>query len=278
MAVRGAAVLDPVFRREHGRKGRLSVQVDPTLYRDADAMVAHAVRLASLAPNVQVKLPATAAGIRAIEEATRRGVNVNATVSFTVSQAIAVAEAIERGLDRRAETGLPVADMTPVCTIMVGRLDDWIQVLCERDGIVADPAHVARAGVAAFKKAYGIFRQRGFRTRLLAAAYRHQLHWTEFVGADVVLTMPSPWQKRFNASGIEPVPRIDEPVDPAALAALYARFPDFRRAYDEDGMTVQQFDSFGPTVRTLRTFIASYHELQGLIRDFVLPDPDKAMA
>ncbi|MBM4398616.1 MAG: transaldolase, partial [Deltaproteobacteria bacterium] len=134
MAVRGAAVLDPVFRRERGRKGRLSVQVDPTLYRDADAMVAHAVHLASLAPNMQVKLPATAAGIRAIEEATRRGVNVNATVSFTVPQALAVAEAIERGLDRRSAEGLPVVDMTPVCTIMVGRLDDWIQVLCERDG------------------------------------------------------------------------------------------------------------------------------------------------
>ncbi len=58
-----------------------------------------AVHFNGLAPNIQVKIPATAAGIVAIEEATRLGVNINATVSFTLPQAIAVAEAVERGLE-----------------------------------------------------------------------------------------------------------------------------------------------------------------------------------
>ena len=64
-----------------------------------------AVHFNGLAPNIQVKIPVTAAGIVAIEEATRLGVNINATVSFTLPQAIAVAEAVERGLDRRAKEG-----------------------------------------------------------------------------------------------------------------------------------------------------------------------------
>ena len=59
----------------------------------------------ALAPNVIVKIPATETGIRAMEEATYRGISINATVSFTVPQALAVAEAIERGLERREAEG-----------------------------------------------------------------------------------------------------------------------------------------------------------------------------
>ena len=51
-------------------------------------------------------------------------------------------------------------------------------------------------------------------------------------------------------------------------------FEDFRRAYEPDGLTVDEFDSFGPTARTLRSFISSYHDLQATIRDMMIPDPD----
>lgn len=84
---------------------------------------------------------------------------------------------------------------------MIGRLDDWVKVLVERDDIALEPSAAAWAGVAVFKRAYGIYRERGYRTRLLAAAYRHRLHWTEVVGGDVVLTMPHAWQVRFNKRG-----------------------------------------------------------------------------
>jgi transaldolase len=274
MAVGGAAVLEPVFVRERGRKGRLSVQTNPVNYPNTERMLEQGLRFAGLAPNIQVKFPATRAGIAAIEQATAAGVNINATVSFTVPQAIAVAEAVERGLDARAARGDDVTGMTPVCTIMVGRLDDWMRVLVERDDIAIQPDALNWAGVAAFKRAYRIFAERGYRTRLLAAAYRHRLHWTELVGGDVILTMPHAWQVRFNASGITPMDRIDEPVDPAIIRELRERIPDFGRAYEPDGLTIDEFDRFGPTVRTLRGFIKSYHDLLGAIRDICLPDPD----
>ena len=107
----------------------------------------------------------TKAGIAAIEEVTARGVSINATVSFSVAQTIAVAEAVERGLARRKAEGKSIEDMTPVCTIMVGRVDDWMRVVAERDGITGDPGATNWAGVAVMKKAYGIFLKRGFRTR-----------------------------------------------------------------------------------------------------------------
>ncbi len=56
------------------------------------------------------------------------------------------------------------------------------------------------------------------------------------------------------------------------MDSLYQHFVEFRKAYDEDGLNVEDFDTYGATVRTLRGFIDSYHELQGVIRDFMLPN------
>jgi len=274
ISVRGAQVLLPVFEREGGRKGRLSIQTNPKLYRDSARLTEQAVRFSALAPNMQVKVPATRAGVRAAEDATAGGVSINATVSFAVPQAIAIAEAVERGLQRREAAGEDVSTMSPVVTMMVGRLDDWIQVVARRDGILVDPATPHWAGIACVKKAYPIFQERGYRTRLLAAAYRHHLHWTELVGGDLVLTMPHAWQRLFNDSGFEVVPRMDEPVPEQILDELCRSFADFRRAHDVDGMRVEEFDSYGATVRTLRGFIASYQDLVATVRDYMLPDPD----
>ena len=86
--------------------------------------------------------------------------------------------------------------------------------------------------------------------------------------------MPASWQRRFNDSDIEVKPRMDDPVDPAIVRELLEHFPDFRQAYEPDGLTPAEFDTFGPTVRTLRAFIGSYHELLHQVMDAMLPNPD----
>ncbi len=274
MGIRGAAILQPVFDAHSGKKGRLSLQTNPANYRTPGRMAEQAVHFATLAPNIQVKFPCTAEGLEAVEEATARGVCANVTVVFTVAQCIAAAEAVERGLRRFESAGGDTSHMTPVASLMVGRLDDWMKVVVDRDAIALHPDAANWAGIAAFKRAYGIFGERGYRTRLLAAAYRHRLHWTELVGGDVVLTIPHAWQVRFNNSGIDPVSRIDVPVDQALIDDLLARIPDFRRAYEPDGMVAAEFVTFGAAARTLRSFVASYHDLVGVVRDIVLPNPD----
>lgn len=274
ISAKGAELLKPVFDRHAGRNGRLSIQTDPRFYRNAQAIVDQALHFSQLAPNMIVKIPATAAGIPAVEEATSRGVSINATVSFTLSQCIAVAEAVERGLKRREREGKNIAAMGPVCTIMVGRLDDWLKVLAERDTLTTDPGYLEWAGVAVFKKAYRIFRERGYRIRLLSAAFRNHMHWSEFIGGDVVISPPYKWQLRFNSSGIEVAPRIEKPVDPKIVDELLKKFPDFRRAYAEDGLSVSEFDAFGPTQRTLRQFIAACHDMPAQIRELMIPNPD----
>jgi transaldolase len=276
VSVQSAALLKSIFDAHRGKNGRLSIQTDPRLFRDSEAIVEQVVEFSGLAPNMIVKIPVTQAGIPAIEEATYRGISINATVCFTLPQCIAVAESVERGLKRREREGKEIATMGPVCTIMVGRLDDWLKVLIEKENVSIDPGYLEWAGVAVFKKTYKIFRERGYRIRLLSAAFRNHMHWSEFIGGDVVISPPYSWQVRFNASDIEPRSRIDEPVQPKIVEELSRKFADFRRAYSEDGLAIADFDSFGPTRRTLRQFISACHDLDGLVRDILIPNPDTA--
>jgi transaldolase len=274
VSVKAAALLKPVFDAHRGRNGRLSIQTDPRFYRDSRAVVSQAEEFSRLAPNMIVKIPVTRAGIPAMEEATYRGVSINATVCFTLPQCIAVAEAVERGLKRREREGKEIESMGPVCTIMVGRLDDWLKVVAEKENVTIDPGYLEWAGVAVFKKTYRVFQERGYRLRLLSAAFRNHMHWSELIGGDIVISPPYTWQVRFNASDIRVQPRIDKPVEPAVVEELSRKFADFRRASTEGGLPEEEFDSFPPTRRTLRQFIAACHELDGLVRDAMLPNPD----
>lgn len=269
-----AKLLDSIFDEYGGRNGRLSIQTDPHYYRNAVALVDQTVRFAQLARNMIVKIPVTQAGVEAIEEATYRGVSINATACFTLPQCVAVAEAVERGLTRREKEGKSISSMGPVCTIMVGRLDDWLKVTAEKRGIILDPGYLEWPGVAVFKKTYKLFRERGYRLRLLSAAFRNHLHWSELIGGDIIISPPYKWQVRFNSSDVEVRPRIDQPVDAHIVDELLDKFVDFRKAYYEDGLSVSEFDRYGPTMRTLRQFLEATHELASRVRDILLPNPD----
>ena len=273
MSKEAAALLKPIFDEHNGRNGRLSVQTDPRFHRDAKALADQAEEFHNLADNIVVKIPATKTGLEAIEDATSRGVSINVTVSFSVPQAVRAAEAIERGLQRREAAGHDVSRMGPVVTIMVGRLDDWLKHVVARDKIFIDPSALEWAGVAAMKRAYAIFQERGFRSRVLAAAFRNVLQWSEVVGGDLVVSPPFKWQTIINASDYEVVlDRINEPVNPYYLEQL-GRIPDFLRAYEEDGMSIEEFEDFGPTRKTLRQFLEADADLDRLVRDIIVPAP-----
>jgi transaldolase len=270
MALAGAKSLEPVFNKTNGASGYISIQTNAKYYRDADKITQQAVHFKSLATNIMVKMPVTAAGVQAVEESTFRGVNVNATVSFTVPQALAVAEAIERGLERRTKDGLDNTAMHPVCTIMVGRVEDWIREVANAEGVIVDPSAIDMVGVAVFKQAYKIYQKKGYKARLLAAAIRSHYHWSEFIGGDVSITIPPPWIRRFVKSDITVVPRMDIPVEPKLLGQLEKHFPDFLRAFEPDGMKPDEFDGYGATRRTLTQFLKGYSDMVSIIRGFMV--------
>ncbi len=270
MAIEAAKLLEPIFNKTDGQKGRISIQTNTKFYQNSSKMIEQAISFNKLAPNMQIKMPATSAGIKAFEEATYNGCSINATVSFTVPQAIAVAEAVERGLKRREAEGKDTSNMHPVCTIMVGRLDDWLKNVANRDGIIVTPAYLEMAGVAAMKNAYKLFNERGYKTQLLAAAYRNHHQWSDFIGGDVSLTIPYKWQKRFNNSDITVEPRMEQQVDETIINSLKEHFPDFVKAYEPDGMTIKEFDTYGPVSKTLTQFLDSYDDLIKFIRNHMI--------
>jgi transaldolase len=272
ISLEAAEMLRPAYERYGGVNGRLSMQTDPRLHRNPTALADQAQYFSGLADNIIVKIPATSTGLVAIEDAVSRGVSINVTVSFSVPQALAAGEAIERGLRAREAAGHDASDMGNVVTIMCGRLDDWLKDVVARDGVDIDPAHLEWGGIAAFKRAYGIFQERGLRSRLLSAAFRNTGQWSELIGADAVISPPFAWQQKIQQSGHDPVERIHEPVAEDVLTSLRT-LPDFVRAYEPDGMTPEEFDAFGPTRKTLRQFLAADEELDQVVRDILVPHP-----
>ncbi|MFX0091727.1 MAG: transaldolase family protein, partial [Candidatus Hodarchaeota archaeon] len=176
---------------------------------------------------------------------------------------------------RRDEENKDSSKLTPVCTLMVGRQDDWLKVVANKNNIICDPWVLEWSGVTAIKKVYKLYLERGYKTRLLAAAYRNHLHWSELIGGDLILSIPYMWQKRFNNSDIEVKLRMDNPVDQKIIDELYKKFPvEWKKAYDEDGLSIEEFDTYGATRRTLRSFIQGYDSLVTKIRNIMIPNPD----
>ena len=276
LSTNAAKLLEGEFAKYNGRNGRLSIQTDPRNFRNAQALAAQAVEFSQLAKNMIVKIPVTTEAISAFEEATYQGVSLNATVSFSVAQTVAVAEAIERGLKRREAEGLDISQMGPVCTIMVGRVDDWVKVSAEKLGAKVDPEILEWSGVAVFRNAHKIYQQRGYRTRLLSAAFRNHMHWSEILGGDSVISPPYSWQVKINEMGIAPnLNSVNEPIEARILDPLLENFPEFRKMYDVDGLAVEDFTNFGGTLRTLRGFLQSVNDLESFVRDVTVPNPDK---
>jgi transaldolase len=276
LSIAAARLLEPAFEKYNGKNGRLSIQTDPRLHRNSEALVKQAIEFSQIAKNIIVKIPVMGEVIDAFEEATYKGVSINATVSFSVAQTIAVAEAVERGLLRREAEGLDTSQMGPVCTIMVGRTDDWVKVSAERADISIDPAIMDWAGIAAFKNAYKIFQERGYRTRLLAAAFRNHMHWSELLGGDTVISPPYAWQVSINSSEIVPdLNSINNPIEDRILQPLLSKSAEFRKAYEPDGLQISDFSNYGATTRTLRGFLQATNDLESFVRDVLIPDPDK---
>jgi transaldolase len=208
--VRDAAeLLRPVFDESGGRDGYVSFELPASLAFDADGSVEAAIRHRDAIdrPNVLIKVPGTEPGVRAFEELTARGVNVNVTLLFAVARYHEVASAYLRGLERRLEAGGPAGQAASVASFFVSRVDTKVDAALERIG---REDLRGRAAVANAKLAYAAFQEifAGERWERLAGAgarvqrplwgststknpdYPDTLYVDELIGPDTVNTMP----------------------------------------------------------------------------------------
>jgi transaldolase len=208
--VRDAAdLLRPIFDDTNGQDGYVSFELPASLAFDVEGSIDAAIhhRHAIDRPNVLIKVPGTQQGVRAFEELTARGVNVNVTLLFAVSRYEEIAEAYLRGLERRVEAGEPVDRSASVASFFVSRVDTKVDAALEGTGHerLRGKAAVANAKLAydSFKrsfsgprwdalKAHGAHVQRPLwgSTSTKNPDYPDTLYVDELIGPDTVNTMP----------------------------------------------------------------------------------------
>jgi transaldolase len=217
--VRGAArLLRPAFDQSGGADGFISFECTPDLADDTDGTIAQACELWKRLdrPNVMIKVPGTQAGLPAIEELTRRGVNINVTLLFSIERYERVIDAYLRGLTARAEAGEPLDQICSVASFFLSRIDTKVDKQLPESSQLRGQVALASARVAYQRylakfsgpdwdrlERLGAKRQRPLwaSTGTKNPDYSDVLYVAELIGPDVVNTMPEATLRAFADHG-----------------------------------------------------------------------------
>jgi transaldolase len=231
-----ARLLRPVFDRSGGADGFISFECTPDLADDTEATIEQAVDLWQRLdqPNVMIKVPGTAAGLPAIEELTRRGVNVNVTLLFSIERYEKVIDAYLRGLAARVEAGAPLETITSVASFFLSRIDTKADERLPDGSPLRGQVALASARVAYQRflakfagaewerlAGLGAKRQRPLwaSTGTKNPDYSDVLYVSELIGPDVVNTMPDHTLRAFADHGdVKPTLAADPEAAARTLA------------------------------------------------------------
>jgi transaldolase len=269
---RAADLLRPVYDASAGRDGFVSFECTPDLAADTDATIDQAVALWNrlARPNTMIKVPATGAGVPAIEELTARAVNVNVTLLFSVDRYGQAIDAYLAGLERRVAAGRPIQSIASVASFFVSRLDRKVDALLPADSVLR-----GRIAVANAQRAYALYRRRfaGGRWRALRAAgaapqrplwastatkdpaYSDVLYVEQLIAPGVINTMPESTLRAFADHGV-----VGNALDADARGADELLHLAGERGLDLAALTAE-LERDG-----IRAFCDSYHELLARIQ------------
>jgi transaldolase len=270
--VRAAArELRPSFDSSNGRDGFISFECTPDLADDTAATIEQATdlwqRLARA--NVMIKVPGTRAGLPAIEELTRRGVNVNITLLFSVERYEQVIDAYQRGLAARASDGEPLDHVASVASFFLSRIDTKVDAELPEDSALRGEVAIASARVAYQRyltkfsgsawerlETHGAQRQRPLwaSTGTKNPDYSDTRYVEELIGPEVINTMPSQTLRAFAEHG-----RVARTLD-AEPAAAEQVLGDLQRAGVDLPAITAELEREG-----VASFCDSYRELLGCI-------------
>jgi transaldolase len=263
-------LLRPVWDGGHGQDGYVSIEVDPNLASDTQATTDEAQRLHELVdrPNCFVKIPATQAGLPAIEEMIARGRNINVTLIFSLQRYAEVVEAYLRGLERLVESGGDPTRVASVASFFVSRVDTEADRRLEEVGAPDDLK--GELAVANAKLAYQRYKElfsggrwdalsaKGARAqRCLWAStstknpdYRDVLYVEELIGPETVNTMPEETIRAFQDHG-EVALTLERDLDEAQR--VFDRIAEAGVDYDDVVATLERegVEKFADSFREL---------------------------
>src|SRR3954449_1840173 len=272
-------LMRPIYDRSDGVDGFVSIEVDPTLADDTDATLKQALRFHADIdrPNLYVKIPATKAGLPAIEECIAQGKSINVTLIFSLERYAAVLEAYVRGVERLRESGGDITKVRSVASFFVSRVDTEADKRLEAIGTEEALAARGQLGIANAKLAYEHYQQvsASERWQTLEAAgakpqrclwaststknpeYRDVIYVEELIGPETVNTMPLETVRAFQDHGevrgdtiLEDLVSAHDLLD--HLAEIGVDYDDVVHVLEEEG--VQKFaDAFASLIDGIRT-------------------------
>jgi transaldolase len=262
-----ARQLRSTYEESGGRDGFISFECTPDLADDTEATVTQASdlweRLAQ--PNVMIKVPGTTAGLPAVEELTRRGVNVNITLLFSVERYEQVIDAYQRGVRARADAGERVDRIASVASFFLSRIDTKVDERLPPGSPLRGQVAIASARVAYQRYLAKFAGDWWERMQALSAnlqrplwastgtknpAYQDTRYVSELVGPDVISTMPQQTLRAFADHGV--VARTVD-TDPQAAERTLA---DLASAGVDLAAVTSELEREG-----VQSFCDSYHQL-----------------
>ena len=272
----GSDLYLPLFEKTEYKEGYLSGQVDPRSAFDKDAMLAQALELATINPNVMIKIPGTKEGYEVIEILTARGISTNNTLSFVLPQLVDCAKTVQRGIETARKNNVDLTKWRSVITHMESRYGDLggLRDFAAEKGIELTEGEVRLAELAIFKKAYRYLKENNLPSKMLSCSLRlgptvngetKLWHLEEKAGAAVVVTCPPSFiDQVINTPELEKIVFEADAISrdiPTDVMDKLMKIPYFEKAYTEDGYSREEYNTLPPLEKTAAQFSKATWEM-----------------
>ena len=252
----------PLYEQSSGMHGWVSIQGDPLADDNAQDIIDQAVDNRKVSPNICCKIPLTEPGLEAIEQLVPQNVPINSTEIFGVSQMVALGETYEKVAHESGQ--YPMIYMSHIA----GIYDDYLRNYVKENDVQISPDVLHQAGLAVARKVYRIMTERAYKCTFIGGGARGLHHFTEMVGGRVVVTIN--WVGTADKL-IEQNPpvmyRLFNPVPDKVIDELMEKLPDFKRGYLEDGLSIEEFEEFGPVQLFKSAFTNSWRSVLDTIKE-----------
>ena len=238
-----------------GGYGYVTMQDDPREDRDTEAIVRCVLSNRELGPNYMAKIPVIKGGLEAIEACVEENIPICATEVFSITQAVHMCELYRQAAQRTGNH--PPFYVTHI----TGIFDEYLGKVVKREGIEISPVVLAQAGCAVARKEYRLLKERGYETTMLGGGARGTHHFTEMVGGDVHITINWSTAQEIIDAGTPVASRMGVETPQAVIDELSDKLVDFRKAYYENELSVDEFAGYGPVQLFRNAFLKGWYLL-----------------
>ncbi|MCL2163922.1 MAG: transaldolase family protein [Oscillospiraceae bacterium] len=244
----------PRFIASNGKYGYVTLQDDPRFDDDTEHIIRGIEEGIKLSPNYMAKIPVIKGGIEAIEYCVERDVPICATEVFAINQAVHICEKYSAASRRTGNH--PAFYVTHIS----GIFDEYLAKLVKANGLDISEEIIKEAGISIAKKQFRIFKEKGYNFTILGGGARGAHHFTGLVGGPHITINWSTAKELLDGDYAIKEAIYEEP-DKNIIMELREKSDIFKKAYDEEGLSVDEFAGFGPVQLFRNSFLNGWYIL-----------------